>query len=353
MKRQLVGKTTMSEDIRSLDAQLDPVLVREALALIEPAQRILLIAHEHPDGDCIGSALGLAHILRLAGKSCVPACADLPPRNLSFLPGIETMQHTLDSEDFDLVIALDAGEFRRFGALYEEHQAFFDHARVLNLDHHISSDGCGQVNIIDPASAATAELLVLFQQQARLPLDRDAAMCLLTGIITDTSSFQFTNTTPRCLEVAALLLRAGAIPEHIIQPLYRALPLAQTRFQAMIIANAQTACEGRLIWSQATEATLEAAGAIPEMDDGISTRLHDIEGVQIAAFLKSYYEPTVTRLSLRSSAPYNAAEICQRISNGMGGGHARAAGATFHMPIEEATMLVIGELEKEIRSVGA
>src|ERR1700694_2455939 len=142
----------MNDDSYSLDSQLDTGLVRAALALIEPAQRILLIAHEHPDGDCIGSALGFAHILRLMGKTCVSACADQPPRNLSFLPGIETMQHTLDSEDFDLVIALDAGEFRRFGALYEEHQAFFDHARVLNLDHHISSDGCGQVNLIDPAS---------------------------------------------------------------------------------------------------------------------------------------------------------------------------------------------------------
>lgn len=353
MKSRLVGKTTMSEELRALDAQLDPVLVREALALIEPAQRILLIAHEHPDGDCIGSALGLAHILRLAGKSCVPACADLPPRNLSFLPGIQTMQHTLDNEDFDLVIALDAGEFRRFGALYEQHQPFFDHARVLNLDHHISSDGCGQVNIIDPTSAATAELLVLFQQQARLPLNLDAAICLLTGIITDTSSFQFTNTTPRCLEVAALLLRAGAIPEHIIQPIYRTSPLAQVRFQSMILANAQTACQGRLIWSQATQAMLEAAGAIPEMDEGTSTRLHDIEGVQIAAFLKSYRDPNVTWLSLRASAPYNAAEICQRISKGLGGGHPRAAGATFHMPLEEATALVIGELKKEIKSIGA
>src|SRR5712692_7545271 len=338
----------MNDTSGKLDLQLDPELVQAALALIEPAQRILLIAHERPDGDCIGCALGCAHILTMMGKTCVPACADRPPHNLSFLPGIEGVQQTLHDTAFDLVIALDAGEFRRFGSLYEQNRELFDHAAVLNFDHHSTSEGCGHVNIIDPTSSATAELLVLFQQQAHLPLNLDAALCLLTGIITDTCSFQFTNTTPRCLEVAALLLRAGAIPEHIIQPLYRALPLAQARFQAMILANAQTACDGRLIWSQATEATLEAAGAIPEMDDGISTHLHDIEGVQIAAFLKSYYEPTVTRLSLRASAPYNAAEICRRISNGLGGGHPRAAGATFHIPLEEATSLVIGELKKEV-----
>ena len=235
---------------------------------------------------------------------------------------------------------------RRFGRLYEDHRLFLDSAKILNFDHHISSEGCGLVNIIDTQAAATAELIVLFQQQAGLPLNYDAALCLLTGVITDTSSFQFTNTTPRTFEVAATLLRAGAIPETVVQPIYRTRPLAQARFQAMIIANAQTSCGGRLIWSQATGATLTAAGATPEMDDNTSGLLRDIEGVQVAAFFKSYDAPNITRLSLRCAAPYNAAEFCQRVSNGLGGGHARAAGATFHLPIEEATALVVAELEK-------
>ena len=339
----------MNDNAGKLDTQLDPGLVQAALALIEPAQRILLIAHERPDGDCIGSALGLMHILDTLGKTCVPACADRPPRNLSFLPGIERVQQTLENAAFDLVIALDAGEFRRFGKLYEENSEFFDSATVLNLDHHITSEGCGQVNIIDPTSSATAELLVLFQQQARLPLNYNTALCLLTGIITDTSSFQFTNTTPRTLEAAALLLRAGAIPETVVQPIFRARPLAQVRFQSLVLASAQTACDGRLIWSTADERTLAAAGAIPEMDDNTSGLLRDIDGVQVAAFFKSYGEPGVTRLSLRCAAPYNAGEICQRLSNGLGGGHPRAAGATFHMPLAEATVYVVEELKKEIQ----
>ncbi len=340
----------MNDNAGKLDTQLDPRLVQAALALIEPAQRILLIAHERPDGDCIGSALGLMHILEALGKTCVPACADPPPHNLSFLPGIDRVQQTLANAAFDLVIALDAGEFRRFGKLYDENAQFFDSAVVLNLDHHITSEGCGQVNIIDPTSSATAELLVLFQQQARLPLDYNAALCLLTGIITDTSSFQFTNTTPRTLETAALLLRAGAIPETVVQPIYRARPLAQARFQSLVFASTQTACGGRLIWSSADASTLAAAGAIPEMDDNTSGLLRDIDGVQVAAFFKSYGEPGVTRLSLRCAAPYNAGEICQRLSSGEGGGHPRAAGATFHMPITEATAYVVAELEREIRA---
>jgi bifunctional oligoribonuclease and PAP phosphatase NrnA len=336
----------MSEDRDALNSQIDPALVKQAMALITSSQRIALLAHESPDGDCIGSALGLAHILRQLGKECIPACADAAPQNLSFLPGIETLQQTLGDEAFDLVIGLDTGELRRFGRLYEDHKTFLDGATILNIDHHISSDGCGQVNIIDTKAAATAELIVLFQLQAGLPLNKDAAICLLTGVITDTSSFQFTNTTPRTFEVAATLLRAGAIPETVVQPIYRTRPLAQVRFQAMILANAQTSCGGRLIWSQATGATLTAAGATPEMDDNTSGLLRDIEGTQVAAFFKSYDDPNVTKLSLRCAAPYNAAEICQRVSNGLGGGHARAAGATFHLPIQETTDLVVAELER-------
>lgn len=336
----------MSDNTGMRSSYIDPTLVERAMALITSAQRIALLAHESPDGDCIGSALGMAHILRQLGKECIPACADAAPQNLSFLPGIETLQQTLGDEAFDLVIALDTGELRRFGRIYEDHKTFLDNATILNIDHHINSEGCGQVNIIDIIAAATAELIVLFQQQTDLPLNKEAALCLLTGVITDTSSFQFTNTTPRTFELAAILLRAGAIPETVVQPIYRTRPLAQVRFQAMILASAQTSCGGRLIWSQATKATLEAAGAIPEMDDNTSGLLRDIEGVQVAAFFKSYGDPNITRLSLRCAAPYIAAEICQRVSNGEGGGHARAAGATLHMPIEEATKLVVAELER-------
>ncbi len=271
-------------------------------------------------------------------------CADPAPSTLAFLPGIATLQHTLGNEDFDLIIALDAGELDRFGSVYTQHRAYLEHATILNIDHHISSGGCGKVNIIDPTSAATAELLVLFQQQAELPMNRDAALCLLTGIITDTSSFQFTNTTPRTMDVAANLMRHGVIPETIVQPIYRTRPLAQMRLQGLVISRAKTSCGGRLIWSQATDAMLTEAGATPDMDDNLSGLLRDIEGVEVAAFFKDYGDPTRTRLSMRSAAPYNAAEICQRIANG--GGHARAAGGTLYMPIAEATTLVVAELER-------
>src|SRR5215470_13638419 len=109
-----------------LSPLLDATLIQQAMSLIKPAQRIALLAHENPDGDCLGAALGFAHILRLMGKTCVPACADAAPLSFQFMPAIETLKNTLLDEQFDLVIALDAGELTRYGSLYEQHHAFLD-----------------------------------------------------------------------------------------------------------------------------------------------------------------------------------------------------------------------------------
>ena len=342
--------TTTTSTSALLQPQIETTLLQQAMALIESAQRIALLAHEHPDGDCLGAALGFAHILDAMGKTCVPACADPAPQSFTFIPGIERLQQSLGpigEEPFDLVIALDAGELTRYGTLYERHHAFLDTVTILNIDHHVSSQGCGRVNIIDPDAASTTELLVLFQQQAQLPLTKDAAQCLLTGLITDTSSFQFTSTTPRTMEAGAILLSAGAVAETIVGPIFRTKSLAHVRLQAQVIEHIETACNGRLAWSYATEKTLAATGATTDMDNNFSGFLRDIEGVQVAAFFKSYDEPNITRLSLRCAEPYSAADICMSLG---GGGHARAAGATIYKPIEEAIPMVVAVLKQAIES---
>ena len=345
--------TTTTSTSSLLQPQIDTTLLQEAMALIESAQRIALLAHEHPDGDCLGAALGFAHILDAMGKTCVPACADPVPQSFTFIPGSERLRQSLGpigEEPFDLVIALDAGELTRYGALYERHHAFLDTVTILNIDHHISSQGCGRVNIIDPKAASTTELLVLFQQQAQLPLTKDAAQCLLTGLITDTSSFQFTSTTPRTMEAGAIMVGAGAVAETIVGPIYRTKSLAHVRLQAQVIEHIETACNGHLAWSYATEKTLAATGATTDMDNNFSGFLRDIEGVQVAAFFKSYDEPNITRLSLRCAEPYSAADICLSLG---GGGHARAAGATIYKPIEEAIPMVVAILKQAIESTHA
>lgn len=324
-----------------LAGEIDAALAEAAWRLIDGARRIVLLAHEHPDADALGSALGLAHALAPLGKECVVACADPAPADYTFLPGVERVVTELPDERFDLVIALDAGEMSRYGALYWRHRAFFDGATVLNIDHHASSHGCGAVSIIDVASAATAELLTLLLLARAVPIERDAATCLLAGIITDTRAFEFTSTTARTLAAGAYLVSRGAVPAEIIKPVYRYKPLAKSRLWGLVLSTIGSAAEGQLIWAELRRDMFAATGASPDMDDGLPSYLMDTTGVRIAALFREAVDGG-TRVSVRTVAPYDASAIAQRYG---GGGHARAAGFSRPAPLAEARDEVLAYLQ--------
>ncbi len=323
---------------------LDGEQVRAAWALMMAAEDIALLAHEHPDGDALGSALGLAHTLRSYGKRCVVACADPPPALYAFVPGIETVQTDLGDDRFDLVVALDAGQLSRYGAVYERHRAFLDQARIVNIDHHVTSQGCGQVNIIDVPSAATAEILTLMFMQLGVSISYEAAVCLLTGIVTDTRAFEFSATTPRTLEAAAHLMRAGAVPADIVKPVYRMKSLPKARLWGHVLSAIESALDGRLVWAFLTTQMLEQSGATADLDDGLPSYLIDIEGAQIAALFKEH-EGGYPRVSLRTVHPYDAAAMAAHFG---GGGHVRAAGFTFQGTLAEARQEVLAYLKAQL-----
>jgi bifunctional oligoribonuclease and PAP phosphatase NrnA len=331
-----------------LASEIDDTLAERAWRLIAQAQRIVLLAHEKPDPDALGSALGLAWALRPLGKQCVVACADPVPANYSFLPGRESVVTDLPGAAFDLVIALDAGELARYGALYTRHQAFFDRATLLNLDHHVTSQGIGACAIIDVASAATAELLTIFLLNRGIAIGQEAAICLLAGIITDTRAFEFDATTDRTLLAGAYLVASGATPEDIIKPMYRLKPLAKGRLWGRALQSLASAAEGRIVWAAIRQSDLAAVDATPDMDDGLPSFLMDTEGVALAALFREAPDGA-TRVSLRSAAPYDAAAICAQFG---GGGHIRASGCTLRMGIEEAQRVFIPALEAALRAQG-
>lgn len=331
-KGHTMGVRAHRELANTLMGQIAGKLSQQAWRMIENAHRILMLAHHNPDPDALGSALGLAHALRPLKKAWVVACADPAPEGFTFLPGREQVVTELPDEDFDLVIALDAGDLSRYGALYERHKAFFDHARILNIDHHASSSGCGVVNIIDPTAAATAELITLLLLDNGIEINQDAAECLLAGVITDTRSFEFDATTERTLAVGAYLVGCGAVPQTIVKPMYRMKPFAQVRLWGRVLQTAQTAADGRVIWATLRQRDMEASGATQDMDDGLPGYLLDVEGVEIAVLLREGDENT-TRVSVRTSGPWDGSKMTMRFG---GGGHMRAAGCTVHSPIEQA-----------------
>ena len=327
-----------------LAAGISSELAGEAWRLMLDARRILLLAHEKPDPDALGSALGLALVLQPLGKTCVVACADPVPENYTFLPGREQVVTELPDEDFDLVIALDAGDLARYGSIYHRHKAFFDGARILNIDHHATSVGCGIVNIIDTASAATAELLTLLLLNRGATIGRDSAICLLAGIITDTRSFEFDATTERTLTAGAYLVGSGAVPEAIIKPMYRLKPYPKLALWGRILQSVESAEDGCLVWAIIRQRDIEETGATPDMDDGLPSYLLDTDGVQIAVLFRESASGQ-TRVSIRTSGPWDAAKISAHYG---GGGHMRAAGCTVALGIDDAAPRVVAYVQQVI-----
>ncbi len=343
--RRLAERKTQVGNI--LAGEIDHELATRAWELLSGATDILILAHEHPDPDTLGSALGLMYALEPLGKRCVVACADPVPADFrAFLPGYERVVSELPNEDFDLVVALDAGDLTRYGSLYDNHKAFFDAALLLNMDHHVTSPGIGVCAIIDVPSAATAELLTIFLLHVGQPIPRLAADCLLAGIITDTRAFEFDATTDRTLLAGAYLVACGAIPEAIIKPMYRLKPLAKARLWGRALSAVRDTAGGRIVWAQISQTDLAAAGATSDMDDGLSTYLVDIPGVAYAALLRESLDGS-TRVSLRTTAPYDAAAVCAQFD---GGGHVRAAGCTLHMGLEEASQTLVAALEAALEA---
>jgi phosphoesterase RecJ-like protein len=311
----------------ALPATIAPALAAAARQLVDRAQRIVIFAHQHPDPDALGSGLGLASALQGLGKTAIVACPDPAPASYAaFLPGLASVVTALTGPPFDLLVALDAGDLSRYGDLYERNIDLLRDTPILNMDHHVTSTGCGQVNIIDVASAATAELLTLWLAQEAIPITTDAAKCLLAGIITDTRAFEFDATTARTLLVGAYLMERGAVPIDVIKPMYRLRSLQAARLFGLVTATLASDCEGRLTWAEITPAMWAAISApVGTLDDGISNFLIDIEGAEMAILFRQV-APEVVRLSIRTTAKQDATILAQRFG---GGGHPRAAGCTI------------------------
>lgn len=333
----------------TLPASVDATLAAAALALVRPAQRIAIFGHAHPDPDAIGSGLGLAHALRALGKECVVAVPDAPnPLYGAFLPGFADVVTDLAGPPFDLLIALDAGDVSRYGDLFERHAALLASTPMLNIDHHITSAGCGVVNIIDPIAAATAELLTLWLAQVGIAIPGDAAQCLLAGIITDTRAFEFTSTTARTMLVGAYLMERGAQPFTVVKPMYRLRSFGAARLFGLATATLRSDLDGRLAWAEITPAMWAEAG-LPAgtQDDGIPSFINDIIGVAIAVCFREV-APGLVRVSVRTSRDYDATAITTAFG---GGGHLRAGGCTIETDLATAKARVLAVARSLLRGV--
>jgi bifunctional oligoribonuclease and PAP phosphatase NrnA len=332
----------MSEGIGMATTEIEQVA--EAL---RSGGRFLLTAHEGPDGDALGSLLGMHHVLTQLGKDSVMfmAAKEFPlPIEYRFLP-LEEVFHEPPADMADrTVVFLDCGNVNRMPVDFLSNG---EH-RVINIDHHHDNTRFGDVNLVDTGASCTAEIVYELAGLLGARITAEIASALYVGLVTDTGKFMYENTNARTHRIAAELIEAGVEVDDTYRRLYEHVPLEKLRLVARALDGIQRRCEERLVVAYITEADYEAAGAGEEMTEGIIDHLRSVEGTKVAALIRDRGDRggAARKVSLRSSdGEVDVSAIARKHG---GGGHKRAAGFSTDLKFDELVAFVCDEVVAQL-----
>lgn len=313
--------------------------IRAVLKAIEHGDRFLVAAHARPDGDAIGSILACWMMLQQLGKHADMVSRDRVPVIYRSLPGVESIRVTDFVEGhYDAVILLECDGIERTGLSGLEGRF------TINIDHHFSGKPFADVNWIENDACAVAAMVYELSMLAGVRITRAMATCLYTAVLTDTGSFCYAGTDTRTFEVTADLVRHGADPASIAQPIYFSNPISKMRLLGAALSSLH--CEGRLAWMWVTQEDMLLTSAAEEDCEGLVNYAIGISGVDVAVFLRELSNHRV-RLSLRSKGEINVARIAERFG---GGGHSHASGCTIDGPLPVAADCILSCLRECIQS---
>jgi phosphoesterase RecJ-like protein len=312
------------------------VSISALLELIRERNSFVISSHIRPDGDAIGSALGLLHLLEAMGKQATVVFTDPIPPNFKFLSGQEHVSRTLPVADAAIFLECDSIERSSID------RGQFDAAPptlTINIDHHRSGREFADFNWIDPEAAAVGCMIYDLAVAAGFPISHPMAECLYAAILTDTGSFNYPSTTASTFAMAERLVQSGANPNRIATEVYFSNPASKVRLLGIALSNIQI--EGAVSWSHVTLEEMERVGATVEDCEGVANHLIGIAGVEAAAFLRESPEEDQVRLSLRSRSTIDVSVIAEHFG---GGGHRNASGCSMEGTLAEVTRSIVAHL---------
>ena len=306
-------------------------------------QRFAVLGHVRPDGDALGSQLALGLSLRQLGKDVRIWNEEGMLEKYSFLPNANLLtKPPTEPEDVDIAIALDTAIQNRLGTTL----AAVRSAKIwVNLDHHPSNPGYGDLVYIDPNSPATGQILFELIKSEKLPIDAAIAENLYVAISTDTGSFQYPNTTARTFEIAAELVRAGVDVGRVSQLTYENYPRRRIELLRDLLGTMRFDADDRVASFSLSLASAKRLGVLPEDNEGLIDHLRAIRGVIVAVFFEELADGKV-RVSMRSkSEKVNVCAICEQFG---GGGHVLAAGARVRGLLAEVEKKILEEVRNVV-----
>jgi bifunctional oligoribonuclease and PAP phosphatase NrnA len=297
-------------------------------------ERFLVVTHENPDGDALGSMLGATLGLWALGKDVVMyLTGDAPlPGEFGFLPLAELRRDLPDDLEERVLLAVDCANERRLGP----DPAVIDRARfVIDIDHHHDNSRFGDANLIVPDASSTAEIVRDLLAELGVGLTPEIAEALYVGLVTDTGKFQYTNTSPKALRLAAELVEAGADLHGIFRNVWESVQFAKLKLLARALDRAQLYEGGRLLVTYLLRSDFVEVGAEEPYSEGIIDYLRQVAGTELVALIREplSVEGPTHRISLRSSK--DEVDVSAIARQQGGGGHRQAAGFSSEQPIEE------------------
>jgi phosphoesterase RecJ-like protein len=307
---------------------------------IRSHDRFLVTTHENPDGDALGSLLAMTLALDALGKDAVMYLAgEAPlPREYTWMPLDDLRRALPDDAASRVVLALDCANESRLGP---DPEVLVSAPLVINVDHHHDNSRFGAVNLVVADASSTGEIVRDLLDELGVELTPEIAEALYIALVTDTGRFQYTNTTPKALRLAAELVEAGADVHKIFQDVYESVQFAKLKLLARALERAEIYEGGRLVISYLLRGDFAEVGAAEPYSEGIIDYLRAVEGADMAALIR---EPPrgdgpAKRISLRASADELDVSKIARAS-GAGGGHRQAAGFSSNDSIEEITEFI-------------
>lgn len=306
---------------------------------IKQSEKIVILTHEIPDGDAIGSTLAMKIALKQLGKEADIIIKEYP-KTFDFLPGRNEIKSETNIDKYDLAISLDCADFKRLVG-----NEYFEKAKqTIVIDHHGSNKMYGDFNFVNPVAPACCQILIGMFEYFNIKIDKELGTCILTGIITDTGGFRYSGVTPETFEFTADLLARGVNVSDIYKKVLETKTKPNFELMKRITDRMEFLENGKVTFTYITNQDLKEVNAGVGDHEGLVEIGRDIEGVEVSVFIRQKEnDQNSYKVSMRSNEYVNVSDICFRFG---GGGHEKAAGALIQGNIDEVKQKILNEVKK-------
>lgn len=326
---------------------------QKAIDLIDGAAKVVVTSHTRPDGDACGSVRAVCDTLEVLGKRAYPVFLSPLPQWYEFLFNkkvpilgndiVEAQLHDGHFDECDIVIIVDTNSYVQL----PQFDQWLKKAgkKILVIDHHVTGDGLGDVEVIDTSAAATGEIVLDLFKYANWPITPKIAEALFVAVATDTGWFRFSNTDSRIFNCAAELIDAGASPRDVYRKLYNNFSISRMNLMVRMLQSLEMYFDGRVAVQRIMRKDFEETGATGKDTENLIDECQRISGVEMAVLLVELADGGF-RCSLRSKGQFDVRSMAQRYG---GGGHTLASGVNLPGPLEEAQKMVLDAAKEQLK----